>query len=89
MRAAVQGDATAGEILERNAVELADLVAAVSGRLGLREAEAALCGGLLEHETILRQNLVAHLKETHPALRCVPPKQSAAIGAAALARQLL
>ncbi len=88
-RAAAQGDAAAGSILEHNARELAGLVCAVAGRLGLETGQTALYGGLLEHDTALRSLLLDALKDRLPQMRCVPARQSAAGGAAMMARALL
>lgn len=82
---AAAGDETARRILKDNAGELADLVCAVAERLGLQEAEVAMAGGLLEHDTGLRRETVQALRERRPDLRCIAPKQDAASGAAMMA----
>lgn len=88
-RAAALGDDIAKQIIEDNARQLVRMVSAVAGRLGLEQAEAALCGGLLEHETGLHRTLASYLKDSVPGLQCVAPKQSPAFGAALMALQLL
>ncbi len=88
-RAAALGDAAALQIVERNAQELVRLVRAVAGRLGLEQGQTALYGGLLEHDTALRRRSVDAMAEAMPRMRCVAARQSAAFGAALMARELL
>lgn len=84
-QAAAAGDEIACRILRDNAGELVDLVCAVVDRLGLRETEVAMTGGLLEHNTGLRRETVCILHKSRPELRCIAPKQDAAGGAAMMA----
>lgn len=88
-QAAALGDAAARRILEHNARELALLVCAVAGRLGLEAGQTGLYGGLLEHNTVLRGLLLDELKARLPQMRCAAARQSAADGAAMMARALL
>lgn len=88
-RAAAQGDAAARRILERNARELAGLVWAVAGRLGLEAGQTGLYGGLLEHDTALRGLFLDEVKTRLPRMRCIAARRSAADGAALMARELL
>lgn len=88
-RAAAQGDAAARRILKQNARELAGLVCAVAGRLGLEAGQTGLYGGLLEHDTALRGLFLAEMGERLPRMRCIAARQSAADGAAMMARALL
>lgn len=83
--AAERGDPTAREIYRRGGGELSALVRAVADRLGLAEGDVALLGGCLTHDRFLKQALEAELARSAPGLRCVPPQQDAAAGAAMLA----
>lgn len=87
-QAAGSGDPAAISIIRANARALAELVCAVSGTLGLEAGEAALLGGLLTHDTHLRQETVAQLAECLPDLRPAAPRQDAAAGAAMMALAL-
>lgn len=83
--AAEQGDRVALDICRRGGEELAALVRAVAGRLGMETGEVALLGGLLTHDRRLREALAGVLARSAPGLRCVPPQQDAAAGAALMA----
>ena len=58
LRCAEQGDAVSLAILRRGAAELARLVSAVTGRLGLgNKSPCALAGGLLAENNIYRRTV--------------------------------
>lgn len=82
-RAAGEGDSVAARILEKNAAALEQLVEAVSSRLQMPQGELALLGGLLEHDTRLRECLAARLGRHLPGIVCVaaakPPQEGAAL----------
>ncbi len=84
-QAFLDGDALAGEILERNARCLVELTAAAAGRLSLGHAPVALMGGVLAQDTAMRRLFVSKLAAVRPDLRCIRPKQNAAAGAVSLA----
>ena len=49
----------------------------------------AMLGGLLEHDTKLRETFVAEMGRQYPALTCTEPEQDAAAGALMLAKEML
>jgi len=75
------GDDVAMDIVKTNAGSLVDIVTAAASRLGLGSCSVALLGGLLAHETCLKQEFICILKEKAPGLRCVAPLHDAAEGA--------
>lgn len=87
--AARRGDPAARHIYARESAELSALVTATAARLELETGEVALLGGLLVHDTYLREALTADLARKAPGLRCVEPRQDAAAGAAMMALELL
>ena len=62
-------------------------VAAVRGGIG--SLPGAMLGGLLEHDTKLRETFVAEMGRQYPALTCTEPEQDAAAGALMLAKEML
>ena len=83
LRCAEQGDAVSLAILRRGAAELARLVSAVTGRLGLdKKSPCALAGGLLAENNIYRRTVCEAL-----APFCCPakPEHGALFGAVQLA----
>ena len=83
LRCAEQGDAVSLAILRRGATELARLVSAVTGRLGLdKKSPCALAGGLLAENNIYRRTVCEAL-----APFCCPakPEHGALFGAVQLA----
>ena len=83
LRCAEQGDAVSLAILRRGAAELARLVSAVTGRLGLEKTSpCALAGGLLAENNIYRRTVCEAL-----APFCCPakPEHGALFGAVQLA----
>lgn len=88
-QAASQNDRTALDIYAHAGAELCALVTATSDRLGLGTGEVALLGGLLSRDRYLRAAFTAELARKAPGLRCVPPRQDAAAGAAMLALAML
>lgn len=88
-QAAGQGDAVALEIIRDNAVKMTGLVGAVARQLGIEAGKVAMLGGLLEHDTKLRETFVAEMGRQYPALTCTEPEQDAAAGALMLAKEML
>ena len=83
LRCAEQGDAVSLEILRRGAAELARLVSAVTGRLGLEKTSpCALAGGLLAENNIYRRTVCEALT---PFCRPAKPEHGALFGAVQLA----
>ena len=82
---AEKGDDTALAILERNARELYELVAAVQRRLGLSGCPIACLGGLIAGETIYRRVVARQLEELG---RVIHPAHDALWGAAQMAWEL-
>lgn len=83
LRCAEQGDAVSLEILRRGAAELARLVSAVTGRLGLENGSpCALAGGLLAKNNIYRRTVCEALA---PFCRPAKPEHGALFGAVQLA----
>lgn len=83
LRCAEQGDAVSLAILRRGAAELARLVSAVTGRLGLEKTSpCALAGGLLAENNIYRRTVCEALA---PFCRPAKPEHGALFGAVQLA----
>ncbi|MGM9547394.1 MAG: N-acetylglucosamine kinase [Oscillospiraceae bacterium] len=83
LRCAEQGDAVSLAILRRGATELARLVSAVTGRLGLdKKSPCALAGGLLAENNIYRRTVCEALV---PFCRPAKPEHGALFGAVQLA----
>ena len=83
LRCAEQGDAVSLAILRRGAAELARLVSAVTGRLGLdKKSPCALAGGLLAENNIYRRTVCEALA---PFCRPAKPEHGALFGAVQLA----
>ncbi len=83
LRCAEQGDAASLAILRRGATELARLVSAVTGRLGLdKKSPCALAGGLLAENNIYRRTVCEALA---PFCRPAKPEHGALFGAVQLA----
>ena len=83
LRCAEQGDAVSLAILRRGATELARLVSAVTGRLGLdKKSPCALAGGLLAENNIYRRTVCETLA---PFCRPAKPEHGALFGAVQLA----
>ena len=76
-----KGDTVATQIIRSNAESLAQLVKAVASRLGFSSCNVALLGGLMEHQTALREEFVSFMAENTPCLHCISPLRSAAEGA--------
>ena len=88
-QAAGQDDAVALAIIRDNAVKMTGLVGAVARQLGIKAGKVAMLGGLLEHDTKLRETFVAEMGGQYPALVCTEPEQDAAAGALMLAKEML
>lgn len=87
-QAAALGDETALTILRCNAAKLGQLVQAVTKALNMETGEAALLGGLLTNDTILRRETVAWLNRELPRMTPVHPRQDAVSGAALMALEM-
>ena len=83
--ALMKGDEAAHEIAHRAAGELVLLAATVIDRLSLEAGTIALTGSILTQMTAIRQEVEASLGRRYPRLSCIPPRQDAAVGAAAMA----
>lgn len=77
-----QGDVAALAIIEKNAEELTELAAAVYRQLGKKELEISLLGGLLSHETLLREKFIRALSIKLPEMKVKEPDMDASAGAA-------
>lgn len=83
LQCAAQGDAVSLDILRRGAAELARLVSAVMGKLGLENGSpCALAGGLLAEDNVYRRAVCAALA---PFCRPAAPEHDALFGAVQLA----
>ena len=80
-KACRQGDEVAIDIVRANARSLVDIVTAAAARLGFGSCSVALLGGVLAHDTCLKQEFLRRMKEKAPGLRCVAPLHDAAEGA--------
>lgn len=78
-------DQTALRILSHNGRALAELVAAVSKQINMSHMPLILMGGLLMHETLLREAAVAEIKASLPQVRLTEAVMDGAAGAALLA----
>ena len=88
-QAASQGDAVSIKILQDNAFSVSKQVIAAVRQLRVKTGEVALCGGLLENDTIYRKFVIREIEKGCPGFDCVAPKHSAAIGAVMMAKTLL
>lgn len=84
-----QGDVKALAIIEENAVELTELAAAVYRQLGKKELGISLMGGLLSHETLLREKFIRELAVRLPQMKVKDPDMDAAAGAALWAFRMM
>ncbi len=87
--AAAFGDEMANEILVSNAKKLTALVGTVADRLGMTQCETALCGGLLENDTLYHRELILQMNQHFPQITCIRARQDACTGAAMMAQKLL
>ena len=83
--AAVASDEAACGIVEHAARELCALVCAVVQRLGMKETESALLGGVLENCQAVRGRLENMLSKLPYYIHVIKPKHDAGYGAAMLA----
>lgn len=90
VEAAHEGDRIAQEILSSAAAELADLAAAVIGRLGLEKTEFVLAksGGVFGHSVLLDAPFDGTLRQLAPQADISFLSVSPAVGAARLAKRL-
>ena len=77
------------EIIRDNAGRMTGFVGAVARQLGIRAGKVAMLGGLLEHDTRLRETFVAEMGARYPELICTEPEHGAAAGALMLAKEML
>jgi len=87
--AAAEDDAAAAAVVERSAVALARMVAAISQRLELAAPPVWPMGGALKHLELLRSRLAANLEILCPGAQLLPPAGDACSGALSLARDCL
>ena len=79
------GDEAALRILNQNGEALARLVEAVYHQLKMEEISLSLLGGLLIHDTLLKETALQAINILLPAIHMEAPKMDAACGAALLA----
>lgn len=84
--AVAQGDEAALAIAQRAAEDLGTLCLPVLEQLGLQQGSLAFMGGVLDNHPYIDAALRQRLAERYPGLRIMKARQSAAYGAAALAR---
>ncbi len=87
-QAAREQDAAALDIIRKNAAQMAQLVGAVAKRLRLATAQAAMLGGMLENDTLLRKAFQEEMAAAYPQISCVSPRHDAAAGAVMLAETI-
>ncbi|MFA6935611.1 MAG: hypothetical protein WCR70_10115, partial [Sphaerochaetaceae bacterium] len=80
-------DSVALGIIERNASALVDAVMAVSRKLELGKTNVALLGGLISHDTVMRQLFVAQMGQRDASKTCIDPINDAATGAVMMAME--
>lgn len=88
-KAASTGDKVACRIIDDNAEKLSVLVGAVAKQLKLEKTEAAMLGGMLENDTMLRRAFVAAMNGNYPDIDCISPKKDACTGAVMMAEKML
>ena len=88
-QAARAGDAVANRIIKDNAKALCELVVAVEGKLKLKKTRVAMLGGLLEHDTALKEAFLSAMAERNPEICCVEPLRDACAGAVMMAEAML
>lgn len=81
------GDEAALAIADKAAHELCALLLAVSRRLGMPDADAALLGSILEKCAPVREETKRRIREQMPRLRVIAPRADAAMGAALIAKE--
>ncbi|NLA53876.1 MAG: ATPase, partial [Clostridiales bacterium] len=82
-----QGDAQALLIVQSAGHELLQLCKAVIGKLQLQNSILSLAGGIMENIPAVTEAVRQLLSETYPKLEMIKPRQSAAWGAADMARE--
>ena len=82
-----QGDAQALLIVQSAGHELLQLCKAVIGKLQLQNSILSLAGGIMENIPAVSETVRQLLSETYPKLKMIKPRQSAAWGAADMARE--
>ena len=87
--AAAEDDAAAAAVVERSALALARMVAAITQHLELAAPPVWPMGGALEHLELLRSRLATNLENLCPGARLLPPAGDACSGALSLARDCL
>lgn len=84
-----EGDAAALALKDRMAASLAALVPPVAEGLGLQAEETALAGSILQKDPFIREATVKILRNRYPDMAFIPPRGSAALGAALFAAEAL
>lgn len=82
-----EGDIPALLIAQSAGNELLQLCRAVIGKLQLQDSVLALAGGIMENIPAVTEAVRRLLSETYPKLEIIKPRQSAAWGAADIARE--
>ncbi len=85
----ISGDKVAKAIIEDNAKKLAASVLEVVKRLELGKTKVAMLGGLLDHETIFRSELVKCITAGSKDVVCIEPEHDAAEGAVMMAGRMV
>jgi N-acetylglucosamine kinase-like BadF-type ATPase len=90
LAAALREDRVARGILCQAGAQLGHTLCTVLRRLnmGAQAFEIVLLGGVLSAESLVRETVVAALEDFAPAAKVIEPRNSAAFGAALLARDL-
>lgn len=86
-QAAKNGDSVALSIIEKNASALVDAVMAVSHKLELGKTNVALLGGLISHDTVMRQLFASQMVQRDSSKTCIDPINDAATGAVMMAME--
>lgn len=79
------GDAAARAVIEKGAAGLLELVLTVQRKLSWQHMALSLMGGMLTADTLLRQRVLAGIKQQAPGVEIRLPLDDAAAGAAMLA----
>lgn len=82
-------DTASLRIAEKAARELAGMLGSVLGALQLEEGPFAFLGGVLEHYPAIAEGVLSRISAAYPRARRIAPQGDAAMGAAAIARDML
>ena len=85
-RAALQGCQVSRDILMQAGVDLAALVKGVLSQIGFAEPlSVALAGGVLRHNTVVRESLLRNIEQIAPGAAIIGPAYPPEVGAAFIA----